>query len=114
MEVKGRWNPTLPEPSHLGVMQMPRSLIANKVLDAPQRDGFIGLRRPQVPAWKAKSRRFNSSDEDEDAAADDDASMAGCSLKMDILSNHACIEALSGVDSEDGGGQMGIEEKFFC
>ena len=55
VELKGRWNPTMPEPLQLGVMPMPRSLIASKVLDAPERDGFIGPSRPQVPVWKAKS-----------------------------------------------------------
>ena len=63
---------------------MPCRLIANKVHDAPPRDGFIGPIRPQVPAWKVRSRTFNSSDEDE-AADDEDASMAGCSSKMDFF-----------------------------
>ena len=102
----------MPEPLQLGVMPMPRSLIVNKVLDALPRDGFIGPRRPQVPAWKVRSRTFNSSDEVE-APDDDDASMAGCSSKMDTFTDQAQIEALSGLDSEDGCGRMGIEENFF-
>ena len=56
-EVKGRWNPTMAEPLQLGVMQMPHSLTEGKVLDALERDGFIGQHRPQVPAWKAKAGR---------------------------------------------------------
>ena len=48
----------------MGVIPMLRSLILNKVLDAPPRDVFIGPRRPQVPALKARFSRFNSSNED--------------------------------------------------
>ena len=44
---------------------------------------------------------------------DDDASMAGCSSKMGIHSDHGLVEALSGLDSEDGGGRTGIEKNFF-
>ena len=40
--------------------------------------------------------------------------MAGCSSKMDFLSYNAHVDALSGLDLEDGGGQTDIEEKFFC
>ena len=103
------------EPLQLGVMPMPRNLIAHKVLDALERGGFIGPRRPHVPAWKAKAGRYDSS-EDED---DDDVSTAGCSSKMGISTEYARVEALAGnqalfgLVSEDGDGGMGIEENFF-
>ena len=118
VEVIGRWNPTMAEPLQLGVMPMPRNLIAGKVLDAPERDGFIRPPRPQVPAWKAKAGRYDSS-EVEDAADDDDVSTAGCSSKMGISTDYERVEALGGnkalfgLESEDGDGGMGIEENFF-
>ena len=117
-DVKGKWNPIMAEPSQLGVMPMPRNLIAHKVLDAPERDSFIGPRRPEVPAWKVKAGRYDSS-EDEDAADDDDVSMAGCSSTMGISYGYERVEAMAsnqalfGMDSDDGGGGTGIQENFF-
>ena len=93
-DVKGKWNPTMGEPSQLGVMPMPRNLIAHKVLDAPERDRFIGPCRPEVPAWKVKAGRYDSS-EDEDAADDDDVSMAGCTSMMGISNDYVCVEAMA-------------------
>ena len=87
-------------------------MIANKVIDAPARDGFIGPRRPVVPAWKAMSRRFNASDEDEDVD-DDDASTMGCSSKTDTFADQARLEGVSAMEFEDAEGRIGRQEHFF-
>ena len=82
------------------------------MIDASPRDGFIGPRRPEVPAWKAMSRRFNLSDEDE-AADDEDGSMMGCSSMTDTFADQARLEGVSGMISEDGEGGIGLQENFF-
>ena len=111
VEVKGRWNPTYSEPSFLGVMPMPRSLIVHKVIDAPERDSLIGPCSPVVPAWKAMSRRFNASDEDEDVD-DDDVSTMGCSSKTDTFADQTRLEGLAAMELEDVEGRIDRQEHF--
>ena len=76
------------------------------------RQGMFGPRRPQVPAWKARSREFTFSDEDE-AENDEDVSTTGCSSMIGTFADQARLEGLSAMDSEDGEGRIVTEENFF-
>ena len=111
-EVKGKWNPTYAEPTFLGVMPLPRSLIAHKVVDAPGRDGFIGPRKLVVPAWKAMYPRFDSSDDEEDAD-DDDVSTMGCSSKSGIFDDRTRMKGFADMELEELGGRVDRQEHFF-